>query len=177
MPVDFINSCLRLNGHRLFSAYRILEEAERTRGNKALNPPFRELKTRRKPTSKYTRANIQVYINAATGPEKDVYEELVASWKLKDKGDAKRRAALEDELAEQENTRKAEAEGTMSECGCCFSDYPLNRMVHCDSSQIMHWFCRECARLSAETEIGNSRYELVCMSTDGCSAGFSMEQR
>ena len=36
------------------------------------------------------------------------------------------------EKNEQENKERAVAEGTVQDCGCCFSDKPMNRMVSCD---------------------------------------------
>ncbi|KAK0715514.1 hypothetical protein B0H67DRAFT_242131 [Lasiosphaeris hirsuta] len=80
------------------------------------------------------------------------------------------------EREELDNISHARAEGTMTECGCCFDDFPLNRMVHCDGHG-MHWFCRGCTKQMAETQIGLSKYELTCMSMDGCNASFSHEQR
>lgn len=65
----------------------------------------------------------------------------------------------------------------MQECGCCFADYPLNRMVHCDSDTITHFFCLRCAKTTAEHQLGTSRFELNCMSMDGCTASFSKDQR
>jgi len=172
--MEFIDTCLRLNGYRLFSVYRILEEAQRTFDER---PTYNKLKNTRKKMKHYTKDNIDVYIKAAaTDNEREIYEELVASWRLRDKGEAKRHEESLQEAIEQENVRKAEAEGTMAECGCCFGNFPLNRMVHCDADP-MHWFCRGCARMSAETEIGNSKYELICMSMDGCTGGFTMSQR
>jgi TRIAD3 protein (E3 ubiquitin-protein ligase RNF216) len=175
MPMEFVDSCLKLNGYRLYSAYRILEEAHRTLDKK---PTFKRLQKARKAVKQYNVDNIEIYIKGAfTDKEREIYEELKASWRLRDTAEAKRRAEAELEILEQENVRKAEAEGTMSECSCCFCEFPLNRMVHCDSADVLHWFCRRCARMSAETEIGNSKYELICMSMDGCEAGFSMDQR
>jgi TRIAD3 protein (E3 ubiquitin-protein ligase RNF216) len=77
---------------------------------------------------------------------------------------------------EVDNFEKARAEGTTSECGCCFDEFPLNRMVHCNG-MLLHWFCRDCARQMAETQIGLSKFELSCMSMDVCTAGFSKDQR
>ncbi|KAK3352701.1 hypothetical protein B0T25DRAFT_454088 [Lasiosphaeria hispida] len=85
-------------------------------------------------------------------------------------------AGRQREREELENVSRARAEGTMSECGCCFDSFPLNRMVHCDG-QGMHWFCRDCVKRMAENQIGDSKYELACMSMDGCDASFSHEQR
>lgn len=86
--------------------------------------------------------------------------------------EAKREAALE----EEGNERRAQEEGAMKECACCFGEYPLNRMVHCDADE-MHWFCRGCALRNAETEVGQSKYELCCMSMEGCKARFTVSQR
>lgn len=173
--MTFIDSCMRLNGNRLYSVYRILEEANRTydenpnvfKRNKNCRVPFKNFKD-----------NIQLYINAAhSASELEIYEELRASWRLKEKGDAKRQEEARLQELEEENERKAEAEGTMNECGCCFIDYPLNRMIHCDSADEMHFFCRTCAKKNADTEIGNGKFELKCMSMDGCAAGFDVAQR
>lgn len=65
----------------------------------------------------------------------------------------------------------------MQECGCCFGDFPRNRMVHCNNESEIHWFCKDCSRLNAETQIGQAKYELQCMSTDGCEGGYSYKQR
>jgi hypothetical protein len=85
--------------------------------------------------------------------------------------EAEREAALE-----EENERRAQEEGTTEDCACCFGDYPLNGMVHCDADE-MHWFCRGCALRNAETEVGQSKYELCCMSMEDCEARFTVSQR
>ena len=38
-------------------------------------------------------------------------------------------------------------------------------------------FCLDCARQNAETQIGLSRWQLDCMSTDVCSGGFGQGER
>lgn len=35
---------------------------------------------------------------------------------------------------EMANRVKAEAEGSLRDCGCCFSDEPMNLMVSCDAN-------------------------------------------
>lgn len=77
---------------------------------------------------------------------------------------------------DEDNFDRAKADGTTGECECCCDDFALNRMVHCNGESL-HWFCRNCARLNAETQIGLSKYELVCMSMDGCTSGFSRDQQ
>lgn len=41
----------------------------------------------------------------------------------------------------------------------------------------MQWFCFQCCRRQAETLVGLSKYELTCMSMDGCPASFSHVER
>ncbi|KAL2257598.1 hypothetical protein VTK26DRAFT_9421 [Humicola hyalothermophila] len=77
---------------------------------------------------------------------------------------------------EAENFKRAKTEGTISECGCCFDEQPRNRMVHCNGD-VLHWFCRGCARRMAESQIGLSKYHLACMSMEGCDATFDNEQK
>lgn len=43
----------------------------------------------------------------------------------------KGRAVLNGRL-EAANREKAETGGTLRDCGCCFADEPMNRMVSCD---------------------------------------------
>ncbi|KAM0130662.1 hypothetical protein ACHAP3_007202 [Botrytis cinerea] len=176
VPLAFIDETLRSTGHRLFSAYRTLEEADRTFD--ANNPPYRRIKTPRKMPHEYRDGRIEASIQNNESPEKtDTLKELLVCRKIRKTAESRRLAEQQAILAEEENLKRAEAEGTMSECCCCYSDYPLNRMVHCNNEEVLHWFCRGCARQAAETEIGNSKYLLMCMSTDGCEAGFSLEQR
>ncbi|KAF7886075.1 hypothetical protein EAF00_010178 [Botryotinia globosa] len=175
-PLTFIDETLHSTGHRLFSAYRTLEEADRTFD--ANNPPYRRIKTPRKMPHEYRGGSVEELIQMNESPEKvETLKELLVCRKIRKTAESRRLAEQEAILAEEENLKRAEAEGTITECCCCYSDYPLNRMVHCNNEAVLHWFCRGCARQSAETEIGNSKYLLVCMSTDGCEAGFSLEQR
>lgn len=107
---------------------------------------------------------------------REIILEIQAARKVRAKADEERAAEHLHQLAEDANEQQAKLEGTMSECGCCFGDYPMNRMIHCDSDTL-HWFCRGCAKQMADTEIGASRYLLGCMSMDVCKGGFSNDQR
>ncbi|KAH7411416.1 hypothetical protein BKA64DRAFT_380792 [Cadophora sp. MPI-SDFR-AT-0126] len=176
--MSFINATLNKSGYRLFSAYEVLEEAQRTWSS---NKPYQRLKNERK-SEDFTDQKIADYlasptVNGYIDREKvEVFEELQAARRIRQKADARRASERAAEIEEEENLAKAEVEGTMSECQCCCCDYPLNRMVHCDG-ETLHWFCRGCAKRTAEVEIGKSKYELHCMSTDKCSGGFSLDQR
>jgi len=58
---------------------------------------------------------------------------------------------------------------------CCFDDVPINKATHCDGEE-PHFFCLECAKRNANSEIGKSKYKLVCMDGSGCKAEFEKEQ-
>ena len=62
------------------------------------------------------------------------------------------------------------------ECQCCFGDYPINKLTHCDGDE-PHFFCFECALRNVMEEIGQSRYKLQCMDGSGCKASFNHEQK
>ena len=172
----FIDATLNQAGYRLFSSYRVLEVAQRTYNSE--QPAYNKIKKPRQRGEEFSPENIEAILKEEKWDYEriEVLEELQAVRRIRQKADARRQAEFQAQLEEEANVLRAEAEGTMSECGCCFGDFPLNRMVHCNSNK-MHWFCRNCARQTAETEIGNSKYELHCMSMDGCDAGFSSDQR
>ncbi|KAI0120355.1 hypothetical protein F4776DRAFT_250587 [Hypoxylon sp. NC0597] len=104
--------------------------------------------------------------------EQAAIAELGAARELKSIKDAKVAAEAE----EENNFIHEKSIGQVTECGCCFEEFALNRMIQCNGEEI-HWFCRGCMRTQAETNIGLSKHELTCMSMDGCSAGFSLAQR
>lgn len=89
---------------------------------------------------------------------------------------AKEAGERQEEEEEEKNMAQAKAEGTIADCGCCYDEKPLNRMVHCNGETV-HWFCRPCAKQMAEHVVGASKYHLACMSMDGCDATFSRAQR
>jgi TRIAD3 protein (E3 ubiquitin-protein ligase RNF216) len=176
MPMAYIDASLSQSGHRLFSAYQLLDEANRTYD--PLTSGFQKIKNPRKQHTDFREESIEIILNdpASDLERTEVLRELRAARRAKAKAEARRQAERVAQLEEEANEAKAQAEGTMSECGCCFGDYPLNRMVHCDAEP-MHWFCRACALRNAENEVGQSKYELCCMSMDGCNARFTIAQR
>ncbi|GKT93448.1 RING finger protein [Colletotrichum tofieldiae] len=96
--------------------------------------------------------------------EKRALQELRAARKLQ----LKRINAQAQADKELQNFEAAKANGTVVECGCCFDDFALNRMVRCQGLESAH---------TAENVVGQSKYELVCMSMDQCKAGFSRNER
>ncbi|KJZ80008.1 hypothetical protein HIM_00722 [Hirsutella minnesotensis 3608] len=87
-----------------------------------------------------------------------------------------RRAEMQREETELKNLRSAQATGLIRECECCCVEVALNRMAQCSASKV-HWFCFDCCRRQAETLVGLSKYELTCMSTEGCESGFTHSER
>ncbi|GAA6012212.1 hypothetical protein JCM10207_002762 [Rhodosporidiobolus poonsookiae] len=61
------------------------------------------------------------------------------------------------------------ASGAFFECGCCFTDCALSQMVTCLEGCA---FCKDCARMNAESQIGMRKFVLPCMSTSGCTSTF-----
>lgn len=76
-------------------------------------------------------------------------------------------------LAAQINEKEHQENNMLIECGCCFGEYPFNSMTHCND---LHFFCLDCARRNAETEVGNGRHKLSCMDGSGCKALFPRSQ-
>jgi TRIAD3 protein (E3 ubiquitin-protein ligase RNF216) len=175
--MTFIDTCLRQNGHRMFTTYRILDEAERSYDMR--NPPYNNIKTKRKMIAEYQEANVEETIAVLLDDQQriDLLRELQAARRIRKNARLKREEQRQLERREEANLLKAQAEGTMLDCQCCFGDYPINRMVHCGNEVAMHWFCRSCARQNAETVIGQSKFELVCMAMEGCTYSFSLAQR
>ncbi|KAI0691586.1 hypothetical protein C8Q76DRAFT_634530 [Earliella scabrosa] len=75
--------------------------------------------------------------------------------------DAKRAAEIAEELRVQE-------EGGI-ECGCCFSEYPFEKMVQCPEA---HLFCTTCMITYAETKLGEHDARISCMDQSGCKLLF-----
>jgi len=176
-PMSFIDTVLQQTRQLLFPAYMVLEEADRTWDTN--KPPYTKIKKPRTSSQAWTSEKIESALNSllTTADTMLALRELQTARRARKKEDDRRKAERQAEIDEEENFRKAVTEGTLLECGCCFSDCPLNRMVHCDSDEVPHWFCRRCARQTAETEIGNSKYKIKCMSMDGCHAGFSRDMK
>jgi E3 ubiquitin-protein ligase RNF216 len=50
-------------------------------------------------------------------------------------------------------------------------------MFHCNSASEQHWFCLGCVTNYAEIVIALGRYDLICMSLEGCTSGFDEHER
>ncbi|KAK8127626.1 hypothetical protein PG984_008734 [Apiospora sp. TS-2023a] len=171
VPKNTIKNLLAEHGSSVFHTYTTMEEAARNWDNAA--PRWTEKKTATKLEAKYSRQNIDELLHGdLSADEKAALKEFMAARRIREEHETKAAA----EADENANKDSAILNGQVAECGCCFDNVPLNRVVQCDGEEA-HSFCRPCMRKQAESQIGYQKYQLTCMSMDGCQAGFSASQR
>ncbi|POS78104.1 hypothetical protein DHEL01_v203504 [Diaporthe helianthi] len=162
------------NGNCLYPAFL---QVAATVASSNDRPPYRKKSRVTQISGRYDLDSLADRIRTCSDQgEREALEEFMALRELQAKQHAESQAEREREVAENTNLQIAMLEGNVADCGCCFVEYALNRMVHCDG-ETLHWFCRDCARMMAETQIGLSKYRLDCMSTDGCAGSFAMDQK
>ncbi|WDK16935.1 RING finger protein [Colletotrichum graminicola] len=176
--ISGIGKVLASKSNQLLPAYVAIDIAisELRRGSRENIPEgFSSTKRSRPATeNKYDDMQLDRTIETTNNPdEKRALQELQAARKLR----SKRIKAYLDSAQEKLNFAKALADGNVVECGCCFGELARNRAVCCQNLENPHLFCVDCARRAAEHAVGQSKYELICMSMDQCKAGFSREQR
>jgi TRIAD3 protein (E3 ubiquitin-protein ligase RNF216) len=171
VPKNTIKNKLNENGLSVFRTYTTLDDTTRNWDNN--NPAWMNKKTATKVLDQYTPDNItNLDVGTLDAEQRSALDEFLAARVVRNGKDVIKAAEIE----EEQNITRAKMHGEMADCGCCFEEFPLNRMVHCEGQEV-HWFCRGCMTQQAETTIGYSKYDLSCLSMDGCSAGFSMAQR
>ncbi|KAI1478359.1 hypothetical protein F4774DRAFT_165373 [Daldinia eschscholtzii] len=166
-----IRTLLRANRGSIFETYTKIDEAIRNWNN--VSPPWVEKQRPSRTLPPFSPDCIDMLdLTNYTNEQQAAIAELRAARELKAIKDAETARKAE----EEENFAHAKSIGEVVECGCCFDEFPLNRMIHCNGENC-HWFCRNCMKKQAETNVGVSKYEITCMSTDGCAAGFSTDQK
>ncbi|KAI1648706.1 uncharacterized protein F4817DRAFT_314665 [Daldinia loculata] len=171
VPIPVIKNLLRANGGSIFETYTKMDEAIRNWDN--ARPPWTEKRRASRTIVSFLPVRIEnLDMSEYNDDQKAAIDELRAARDLKTIKDAEVARKAE----EEKNFAHAKSIGEVVECGCCFDEFPLNRMIHCDGEDV-HWFCRNCMRSQVETNIGLSKYEISCMSMDGCEAGFSIDQK
>ncbi|KAJ0327283.1 hypothetical protein COL5a_006075 [Colletotrichum fioriniae] len=173
MKIFYDNAC------KLLPTYLTVDKAveDLKNGVREGLPPSFALKKRPTPPSDriFEGEKLDQLLGSATHAEKRVLEELVAARRVLSLTRTKLEAARLKAAREAANFASAKAIGNVSDCGCCYGEFALDRMVCCENGN--HFFCVECARRNAETVVGLSKYEITCMSTDGCDAGFAHKER
>ncbi|CAK7264176.1 hypothetical protein SEPCBS119000_000865 [Sporothrix epigloea] len=175
VPHKVIANHLLVHNNCLLPAILALDSHIAKDGPLGLSFTFKTTRTQADPA--YTIVQLPTAIrNESSADKQKVLEEYSAALQILQHRRTQREVEQQRKVETETNFRRAQQNGTVKECECCFGDFAMNRMVHCDAS-LMHWFCRECAKRMAESQIGLSKYALECMSTDGCKAGFTHEQR
>ncbi|KAI0515317.1 hypothetical protein F5B22DRAFT_636597 [Xylaria bambusicola] len=171
VPQIAIRNLLVENGSSLFNTYTAMDEIYRNSDGQIM--AWTEKKTLTKTKQEFTPDRFSSLDMSSYKPEeRAALAEFSAAREFRAAKDAQLEASLEEKI----NFTQAQLDGQTSECGICFEECALNRMVRCEG-EMMHWFCRSCLKTQAESQVGMARYDLVCMSMDGCSFGFSREQR
>ncbi|KAI0817730.1 hypothetical protein GGR55DRAFT_693919 [Xylaria sp. FL0064] len=171
VPQNTIRTLLFENKNSVFETYMAMDEKRRSVND--ANTPWKEKKTLSKTREEFKPDRLSsLDVSQYKTQERAAFSEFIAARELCAKKDAKIAADVE----EKNNFLQAQIHGQTSECGICFDECALNRMVRCEGEP-MHLFCRKCLRSQAESQIGMAKYELTCMSLDGCSAGFSRSER
>ncbi|KAI2636077.1 hypothetical protein GGS21DRAFT_64050 [Xylaria nigripes] len=171
VPQNTIRNLLLDNNRSVFATYTAMDEKLRNCGEGDM--PWVEKKTMSKKKEEFTPGKISdLNFTDYEDEEQAAFMEFIAARELRDAKDAELLA----EAKEREVFRQAKADKQTSECEICYEEFTFNSMVPCEGEP-MHWFCRNCLKLQAESQVGMGKYEITCMSLGGCSAGFSQAQR
>ncbi|KAI1462140.1 hypothetical protein F4805DRAFT_195364 [Annulohypoxylon moriforme] len=169
--MSLIRTYLAENHGSVFKTYTAMLDLVYNQKNGEL--PWPEKKARTQYDRDFERDRINnLNMDEYTPSQQLAIAELRAARELADFKQGK----AESELEEKNNFDHAKSAGQTEDCGCCFEECAINRMIHCDGEK-PHRFCRDCMRSQVETNIGLSKHQLTCMSMDGCSAGFEDSQK
>ncbi|OJD19471.1 hypothetical protein AJ78_00539 [Emergomyces pasteurianus Ep9510] len=158
VPPEYIRSVLQ-SQKSLSAAYSSLDQAESTYD--LTNPPlYKRCRSRKTdalglPPTNPTNSDRLCELQGAR-----------EEWRKKEESHQQELAKLD-----AQNEATCIAQDNVMECQCCYADVPINHMIPC-TGQNIHFFCKECIRSAAKTQIGVLKYEVNCMDMSGCSAGF-----
>ncbi|KAJ8121135.1 hypothetical protein ONZ43_g2336 [Nemania bipapillata] len=156
LPQNIIRMLLLGNKKSLFETYVMIDQ--KIRNGRSADIPWKEKKNPTKINHQFTPDNLpSLDLSTYKPAERAAFAEFIAAREFRAAKDAKIAAEAE----EINNFRRAQFEGQTTDCGICFEECPLNRMVRCEG-EIMHWFCRKCLRLQAEGLVGMSRSAVAC---------------
>ncbi|KAF4967919.1 hypothetical protein FSARC_4612 [Fusarium sarcochroum] len=176
VPIRAIQQQLSQHGNHLLPTFIALDNIISQTDDVNLLP-WKYKKTPSVRLPQYRQESIEMEISVCRDPtEKVLMQELQAARLIQHVTAEKIWAEKEARAAELHNFEMAKARGEVTECECCFTEAPLNRLVRCNGNDT-HFFCVECARRTAENQIGQSKYDLKCMSTDECTGSFSHSER
>lgn len=140
VPVENIRNLLGRHNHLLLPTYLALERIIFT-WNDTEQKPWRmrfEQKNIPRISSRHRQelaAIIDRFKQNTHAKLREFFEELQAARAIRASRDRKRSMEREMEEEEKRIDREAEERGEVSECQCCFIDYPDHRMVHCNGEE------------------------------------------
>lgn len=125
---------MALNGGILFPTYLALSKAL-TNGE---NNPHTQKKKARAPKGLSMMAGDldQRIQNCRDEGEREALEELRDARAIVEIQTANANQKRQEELEEEKNFEAARADGTIADCGCCYVEYAINRMVHCNGDEV-----------------------------------------
>ncbi|KAL8681631.1 MAG: hypothetical protein Q9186_002300 [Xanthomendoza sp. 1 TL-2023] len=157
----------------LYATYLVLDGVEDTYDSTEPRPYYKLKKTRRPKNSEPTTPTAMYPTGyGMTELQKELEAARVQRKKLQTQRQIKRDASAA-EAAEEKELRD---NNQVLECGCCFDEIPINKIVFCNADE-PHAVCFTCATTYVNTRIGESRHELLCIVDDGCKATFSRRER
>ncbi|KDQ54307.1 hypothetical protein JAAARDRAFT_38467 [Jaapia argillacea MUCL 33604] len=74
------------------------------------------------------------------------------------------------EKAGEADVGMRDGDGDGMECGCCFSDYPFEKLIQCPEA---HLFCTDCMTSYVSDRLGSQNANIVCMDQSGCKMRFT----
>ncbi|KAI8307029.1 hypothetical protein K4K61_003938 [Colletotrichum sp. SAR11_59] len=137
--IKSITKLLAEHNNCLMQTYLALDEITRDWKSGKTKARFEFKKTRTPPNPELEPANLDGTIRDSTTPDRTrALEELRAARQVCEVEQSRRNSARAKVQEEENNFKQAQEEGTIAECGCCFDERPLNRMVHCDNPDAEH---------------------------------------
>lgn len=135
MYVENLKSFMTLNGGILYPTYLLLSKA--TAAGDDANPLFRKKKGRVPKSPPFLAGILDERIRDCRDEgEREALEEVRAARIVEHIEATETAEAKRKKQEEFENFELAKLEGTITDCGCCFVEYPINRMVHCDGEEV-----------------------------------------
>ncbi len=142
ITIKDLTHIMKANSNRLFpsllAADRMVDECDDN------NPPLKLMKNERKTGTLLTPEHIEQEIARASADKREIFEEFRAATVVRKARRDEREARKRREIEEAQNVNRAQADGTLQDCECCYAEYPLNRMVHCDGDTCHVWAPRLC---------------------------------
>ncbi|KAI8805678.1 hypothetical protein BJ742DRAFT_400347 [Cladochytrium replicatum] len=99
--------------------------------------------------------------------------ENALGWFSNPVGRSPKRMKLDEQNRQDESESKGKGKESVEEaqieCGCCYCEYPMQKITQCEDG---HLFCLECSQRAADEVMNTRKTELKCMDVSGCKYRF-----